>query len=303
MRRTTILATVIAVAIAVPALLQAHRQWMLPSSTILSKADSWITVDAAVSNELFYFDHVPMRLASIVITGPGGETLEPQNASTGKYRSTFDVHLAKLGTYKIASVSNMTFAAWKENGAQKTWRGEEAALKTEVPQGAEDLTVTRVNNRIEVFATAGQPDTKALATTGVGLELVPVTHPNDLVDGEAATFQFVYNGKPAAGLEVAVIPGGIRYRDQLHEQKIVTGPDGKFSVTFPEPGMYWLNASVGGGRGPGGPGGPGASGAARPAGAPGGPRASGGPGGPGGRGAAPTQSRANYVATLEVMPQ
>ena len=36
----------------------AHRQWVLPSSTVLSAADPWVTVDAAVSNELFYFDHV-----------------------------------------------------------------------------------------------------------------------------------------------------------------------------------------------------------------------------------------------------
>lgn len=302
MKRTLLLAIVIA--IAVPALVHAHRQWMLPSSTILSKADSWITVDAAVSNELFYFDHVPMRLGGIVITAPDGSKVEPQNVATGKYRSTFDVHLAIPGTYRIASVSNMVFASWTEDGSAKSWRGDAAAFAKEVPADAKDLRSTRMSNRIEVFATAGKPDTKALQPLGEGLELVPVTHPNDVVTDEPATFQFLHNGKPAAGLEVSVVPGGIRYRDQLLEQKLVTGADGKFTVTFPDPGMYWMNATAGasprgpapqaqpaGGRVAGNAGG-GSNAGARP-----------GPGGPGGPGRMPAGDRASYVATLEVLPQ
>ena len=269
-----------AIAAAVPGSLWAHRQWMLPSSTILSKADSWITVDAAVSNELFYFDHVPLRTTGFVITAPDGSTVQPQNLSTGKYRTTFDVHLAMPGTYRIASVSSTAFARWTENGEAKTWRGDATQLAKNVPAGAQELKTSKMTNRVEVFATAGKPDTKALAPTGVGLELVPVTHPNDLVTGEKATFQFLNNGKPAAGLEVTVIPGGIRYRDQLKEQKVTTDEAGKFTVTFPEPGMYWLNATVGAAqRGPGG-----------------------GPGGMRGM-MMPAGDRANYVATLEVLPQ
>lgn len=270
MKRQTLLALAVTAAAILPVSLLAHRQWMLPSSTVLSKADIWITVDAAVSNELFFFDHVPMRPNNIAITSPDGSTIPPQNVATGKYRTTFDVHLQKPGTYRIASVSNTVFANWKEQGQPKSWRGDAAALAKSVPAGAQDLQTSKMNNRIEFFVTAGKPDTKALEPTGAGLELVAITHPNDLVTNEPATFQFLNNGKPAPGLVVSVIPGGIRYRDQLHEQKITTGDDGKFSVRFPTPGMYWLNASIGGGR---------------PA--------------PG----APASDRAGYVATLEVMPE
>jgi hypothetical protein len=96
-----------------------------------------------------------------------------------------------------------------------------------------------------------------------------------------------------------VIPGGIRYRDRLNEQRFVTGANGEFAVTFAEPGMYWMNASVGAPqRGPGSGGqGPGAGGA------PGGPRpAGGGPAGPRGI-VMPAGDRASYVATLEVLGQ
>ncbi|MDX1983283.1 MAG: DUF4198 domain-containing protein [Bryobacteraceae bacterium] len=271
---------IVAVAAAVvPVTLQAHRQWMLPSSTVLSNADSWITVDAAVSNELFYFDHVPMRLSNLVITGPDGAVVTPENAATGKYRSTFDVHLTQPGTYRIAQVNDTIFATWTENGERKNWRGSAAEFAKVVPANAEGMKKSRMSNRVEVFVTAGKPTKRALEPSGVGLELAPVTHPNDLVTGEAATFQLLMNGKPAAGMEITLIPGGIRYRDELHEMKCKTEQDGKFTFTFEDPGMYWLNATSGGGPRMGGPG--------------------------GGQGPMrfPEGDRASYTATLEVLPQ
>jgi len=284
----------------VPATLHAHRQWMLPSSTILSAADPWVTIDAAVSNELFYFDHVPLRLANLSITAPDGSTVDPQNTATGKYRSTFDINLKQKGTYRVSMVNNTVFANWTENGQPKTWRGAAAAFEKEVPKDAADLKTSRMSSRVEVFVTSGKPSRESLSPCGTGLELVPVTHPNDLVTGEAATFQLLLDGKPAAGLEVTLIPGGIRYRDQLHEMKVTTGADGKFSATFKDPGMYWINATTGGGRPAGGPaaGGPSASGP-RTAGAA--PRQGGG--GPGGPGRMPMGNRASYTATVEVLPQ
>ena len=87
---------------------QAHRQWMLPSSTTLSGNDSWVTVDAAVSNDVFYFEHNPMRTDTIAVTQPDGTQGKIENAATGKYRSTFDVHLDKPGTWRIASVTKIS---------------------------------------------------------------------------------------------------------------------------------------------------------------------------------------------------
>ena len=100
----------------------AHKTWLLPSATV-STVDQWITVDAAVSNDLFYFNHVPLRLDALAITAPDGSKASPENASTGKYRSTFDVHLTQNGTYKLAVVNQGLFASYEEKGAPKRWRG------------------------------------------------------------------------------------------------------------------------------------------------------------------------------------
>jgi uncharacterized GH25 family protein len=71
-----------------------------------------------------------------------------------------------------------------------------------------------------------------------------VTHPNDLFAGEEATFKLLVDGQPAAGVEVEIIRGGTRYRNAQDEIKVTTDANGEFSVTWPEPGMYWLDAST-----------------------------------------------------------
>ncbi|HEX8662381.1 MAG TPA: DUF4198 domain-containing protein, partial [Brevundimonas sp.] len=54
----------------------------------------------------------------------------------------------------------------------------------------------------------------------------------------------VRDGQPAADLEVTIARGGTRYRDNPEEMTVRTSADGAFTVTWPEAGMYWMNASV-----------------------------------------------------------
>jgi uncharacterized GH25 family protein len=89
----------------------------------------------------------------------------------------------------------------------------------------------------------GAPNQTALATTGKGIELVALTHPNDLFAGEQARFKLQIDGKPAAGLQVEIVHGGTRYRNAQDEIKVTTDADGGFSVTWPQAGMYWLETT------------------------------------------------------------
>lgn len=238
-------ATVALAAIAVaPA--SAHRQWMLPSSTVLSGDDVWVTVDAAVSNDLFYFEHQPLRLDAVKAWAPDGTEAAIENKATGRYRSTFDVHLTQKGTWRIASVSDGLMGSYDLGGkTERLPRGTTTAnLAERLPAGATNVKTAESNNRNEIFVTVGEPTTTLFKPTGKGIELAPVTHPNDLIAGETASFQFLLDGKPAAGLSVTVIPGGIRYRNQLGEISLKTDAQGKVDVAWPEPGMYWVNVTT-----------------------------------------------------------
>ena len=232
-------------AAALPLGAQAHRAWMMPSSTILSGNEPSITVDAAVSDELFYFDHNPLNLDGLVVSAPDGSPVALENQSKGRFRSTFDLKLAQTGTYRLAVVGDSLNASYRLNGETRRVRGTAESLAKDIPAGAETLGVSRMQSRTEVFVTSGKPSHKALQPTRSGLELVPVTHPNDLVSGEAATFRLLLDGQPAAGIEVTVVPGGIRYRDKLGDFKATADAQGQFSVTWPVAGMYYLTATHG----------------------------------------------------------
>ena len=239
MKRSLLLAA--ALAAALPFSAAAHKAWLRPSQTVIAGDKPVITVDAAVSNDLFYFNHVPVRLDGLMVTAPDGSMAQPQNLATGKFRSVFDLELTQQGTYRLAVVSGGLFASWEgADGKPQRWRGTAARFASEVPKDAKELQVMQAVGRIETFVTHGSPNDTALKTGGEGIELVPVTHPNDLFAGEEASFKLVLDGKPAAGLEIEIVRGGTRYRNAQDEIKVKTDAAGMFKVTWPEAGMYWL---------------------------------------------------------------
>ena len=259
----------LALAALAPLSASAHKQWIVPSQAVVNGNDVWVTFDGAVSNQLFFPDHVAMRLDNVTVTAPDGSKAELKNASTGKYRSTFDVQLQQTGTYRVSNVNAGLSARWdtpeslaakaqaEAEGKPSTGPGAPPEtrggflrnatpedLASKVPADAKNLQITESNSRVETFVTNGAPNTTALAATGKGIELAPVTHPNDLFAGEEATFRVLVDGKPAAGLEFEIVRGGTRYRNAQDDLKATTDAEGLLKVTWPEPGMYWLETSV-----------------------------------------------------------
>lgn len=80
----------------------AHRTWLLPSATQVEGKEAWVTVDAAVSENLFDFDTNALKLDGLAVAGPDGAPVQPENQHAGKLRSSFDLKLGKPGTYRIS---------------------------------------------------------------------------------------------------------------------------------------------------------------------------------------------------------
>ena len=242
--KKTLALIALAAALTAPLSAQAHRQWLMPAFTTLSGDDGWVSFDGGSSNGVFVPDHNGMRLAGLTITAPDGTAATAENALEARYRSTFDLHLTKAGTYRIANVSSGMMASYTLDGEQKRWRGAPADFPAALPAGATDVRPSMNSGRTETFVTLGAPNTTALAPTGKGLELVPVTHPTDLVVDEPATFKLVSDGQPAANLTVTIARGGVRYRNATDDMTVTTDAEGAFTVTWPEAGMYWIGANV-----------------------------------------------------------
>lgn len=256
---------------AVPA--QAHRLWLLPSATTFSGTNDVVTVDGAASNDLFFADHRPMNLTMVKVWAPDGSAGTIRNGAAGATRSTFDVVLDKPGTWKIGTQMSGLMGSFKVNGEERRIGGRPgggmgapggpggpgaapgAALPgpprppmvtsvADIPADATDVKIAQTSSRNEIFVTAGAPTATVFQPTGKGLEMVPVTHPDELVSNEPASLRFMVDGQPAAGLKVTIIPGGKRYRDSENAMELVTAADGMLKVKWPGAGMFWLNATL-----------------------------------------------------------
>src|SRR5262249_6741374 len=148
------------------------------------------------------------------------------------------------GTYRIANVSETVFATYTLGGETKRWRGAPQALAAEVPAGAQNLQVMRTHQRGETFVALERAGGDAVGPGGQGLELQSLTPATDLAVGDTSRFRLLLDGKPAADLQLGIVRGGNRYRYKLDEIELRTDADGRFSVRWPEAGMYWLHATV-----------------------------------------------------------
>jgi len=230
----------------------AHRPWLLPSATAVDGPAPVVSVDAAISEDLFEFDAFPLLLDTLQVTAPDGSAVPAEARTEARRRVTFDVKLAQKGTYRIAGVTDTAVASWKVGGETKRWRGSPAALSREVPADAQDLQVTRQLARSETFVTNEAPGVLPATLAGEGLELLPLTSPTDLSVGDTSRFRILLDGKPYAGADVTVIRGGNRYRYKMGELGFKTDAAGEFGVAWPEAGRYWLGVNHGG-RPPGAP--------------------------------------------------
>ena len=230
---------------ATPAISEAARAWLLPSQTVLARSGGWVAVDAAMADDLFSVNQGAMQIENaLTVTGPDGAAVTPQNPYKGRSRSSFDLELRQPGTYRIAVADSMIMARWEgDDGKPKRWRGTAAEMAANIPANAPKLEVEQVQRRVEAFVSVGTPS-EVKSTQGSGLELVPLQHPNDLYARETTKFRLLIDGKPAKNLEVKLVAGGTRYRDAPEEMTITTDASGEFAVTWPTPGLYWMDAGI-----------------------------------------------------------
>jgi hypothetical protein len=258
---------------------QAHRPWMLPSSTLIeTDREAWVTIDGAISEGLFDTDHMPLRMDGLSVTDPDGVTAPAPAATVGKFRSSVDLKLPKNGTYRVTLAATSVMGSYKLNGEMKRFRATEQTAAKEIPAGATEVRSTIMVQRQDTFVTVNKPTSGALKPLGTGLELVPVTHPNELRAGEKARFRFLLNGQPLANFPFSLIPGGVKYRGTLNEVRLSTDAKGEASFTLPAPNMYWLSAKYPANEPANAPRGPGAEGQA-------------------------DAKRYGYSATLEILPE
>ncbi len=255
----------------------AHRTWLLPSATVVEGREPSVTLDAAVSEDLFEFDTNALQLETLQVTAPDGSSLAPESRQAGRRRTSFELKLPQPGTYRIAGVVESAMGSFKQNGETKRVRGTVESLKKDIPADATEVQITRSLGRVETFVSQGEVGQTVPAPSGTGLELLPLTPPNEISTGDTSRFRLLLDGQPAANVDLTLVRAGHRYRYKMGDVGLKTDAQGEFSITWQDAGRYWLGASTGG----------------RPPGAQ----------APAANTLATPGYRATYSATLEVLPQ
>ena len=126
------------------------------------------------------------------------------------------------------------FRMYELNGERKGTRDPAEVL----PKGATLLDHFQSVTLAETYITLGAPSKSALVAYNKGLEVVAITHPNDVYDGEAFRVQLLFDGKPLAAHDLQVFPANGR-----EEKAVVTATTdakGFAELTMPSAATYLL---------------------------------------------------------------
>lgn len=179
----------------------AHTPYLAPN-TFAPQPGQTVTLDAAFA-ETFFVPEAAFDQSHFSITGPDGRDVEPARMQALDTRTVLEHTLGKQpGTYRVSSGLRVgaQFRTWELDGKRQTVRDPNVAM----PKGATLIASFQSRTLAETYLSVGKPDRRALAPRNRGLELVPVTHPNDLYVGESFAFTVQYDGVPLAGQTVDI---------------------------------------------------------------------------------------------------
>jgi hypothetical protein len=226
----------------------AHTPYLKP--TTFAPDRDVVTVEAALTEGNFFVPDIPIRgEGGFWATGETGAPVKVDAVTTLKEFVAVEVPLTAQGTWRISTGERPGRAAkWaKIDGTWKMVRpagappggGGRGVDEASVPAGAETMT-SQSFLRAETYVTRGAPTRGALKPTGQGLELEPVTHPNEIFVDDAFKFRLLDAGKPVQGVEFNVSRAGDAYAEKRYAYAAKTDAKGEAAVTFDQPGAYVL---------------------------------------------------------------
>ncbi len=239
------LASVMAMGLAAATTAQAHPRWVLPSHFTVSKeGGDWLTFDVTASHGTFVFDK-PAGSEQAFVIMPDGRSERPNFVVRGKRRSMFDFFFVEEGTHKVAINNQPSYYTQYKAGRRDTvkWaKASKADRASVIPEKARDVVTQLSYTRAESYVTVGMPTEKALEIEGKLLEMKPITHPSDIIEGEEVTFQFFFNGEPQQGVTAEITREGTLYRNHQEQLDVVSDKDGKIIFTPDVAGRYLMKA-------------------------------------------------------------
>jgi uncharacterized GH25 family protein len=234
--------TLFTLSLALSAQALGHSRWMLPSHyNLSSEKGEWVMVDITASNETFNVDKA-MGTDLVKIITPNGKATRPASSYKGHRKSVIDYFIKDSGTYKITNNTEPAYmTTYTVNEKRKRVWKNKMELADALPKNAQNINTSFRSARVETYITMNQPSDN-FTRDGHLLELIPITHPSDIVENEATTFKLFFNGQVQKNVEVEIVADGVRYRNNPQVLKLTSDKNGEISFTLKEAGRYLLVA-------------------------------------------------------------
>lgn len=258
----------------------AHTPYLLPLTFSVSRPH--VSLQAGISDELFFVPEGPVRTDYYVV-GPAGGRSKLDRLTHLKDYTGIEADTPEAGTYRFVTGDEggrvTRFAkvdgVWRvvrpsrnntpppQPGGEMPMRPAAAASaparaaaprfidESALPAGAEVAEVLNVR-RLETYVTKGAPSRNALAVSGQGLEVRPVTHPNEIFIDQGFTFDVLVDGTPVPGQEFTVYRAGNAYEDKKVFAEVKSDARGRVALKFDKAGLYLMTTRypAGGGAPP-----------------------------------------------------
>ncbi|EGF91649.1 nickel uptake substrate-specific transmembrane region family protein [Asticcacaulis biprosthecium C19] len=217
----------------------AHSPYLKPNTFNPDTKRPHVTVEASFAEGDLRPD-VAMMSDHFVVVGPDGTVTPLTPAGRLKDASFLEVPLGGAGTYRVTSGlrTGRVAKAAVNNGQLHFQEGPQAKSEP----GAVIVDVQSLT-RADVYISKGKPG--LLPPAGTGVELQPLTAPNDAYAGEAVRFAVLADGKPLSGERVTIVTDGQTYAtNKTAEFDLVSDARGEVSFTPANAGLYLIQVRV-----------------------------------------------------------
>jgi len=214
----------------------AHTPYFAPA-TFQVQAGSILTLDAAFA-EAFFVPEAAFDASRFLVTGPDGRQVAPERVVPLRTRVVVEHTLpAQKGTYRFSTGERLgaVFRSWEIDGRKVSSRDAAEPM----PANAKLLSHFQSRIRAETYVSVGAPDRAALRPYGQGLEIVPVTHPDDLYADAPFDFEIRFDGQPLADAEVQIAEAVWTSDRKARETHLRSDAQGRVRWGQPQAGT-WL---------------------------------------------------------------
>ena len=213
------------------------QQWILPNFFYTNDEYPWLGIEHTAGEQRFVPRH-GLGSPLWIIHPEGWRMGQPSSIFVGQTRTVGEIELREPGTYRIETDSPAQYLAEIEVDSKKTWvsKSKDQLSDAKIIQSQHRWSQTTT------FVTVKEYTRGVLEATGALLEIVPVTHPNQIFVGKPFVVRVLSRSQSVSDQKVEVYSE----RDSGHDATLaaVTNADGECELVFPSPGMYLLTANL-----------------------------------------------------------